>query len=383
VQSHTQIAKQAIQELPPGYFSMVMATGIISLDAFWMCSVDLAIWLSWLNIITFVVLYCMSCVRLVWFPQRLLNDLTDHSRGVGFFSAVAGTCVLGVQFLIVFHDPGTAKFLWWLGITLWMCLIYSVFTAFTIKSVKPTLSSGINGAWLLAIVATQSVSVLGSQLSSHWGAMDQPALFVALAMWLCGGMLYIWMISLIFYRYTFFSFVPSDLAPPYWINMGAVAISTLAGAALISKAPAAKFLTDMLPFLRGFTLFFWATATWWFPMLVILAVWRYVFKRYPIAYDPSYWGLVFPLGMYAACTYRLTQTFDLPFLFAVPRIFFAMGFCAWGLTFFGLLKALFRAHSVTKTADTDSCHEEVRTAATPDPCFSTPLVPADQDQPKG
>jgi voltage-gated anion channel len=49
-------------------------------------------------------------------------------------------------------------------------------------------------------------------------------------MWLWGGMLYIWMISLIFYRDTFFRFSADDLTPPYWINMGAVAISALAGA---------------------------------------------------------------------------------------------------------------------------------------------------------
>ena len=47
-------------------------------------------------------------------------------------------------------------------------------------------------------------------------------------------MLYIWIISLIFYRYTFFRSRPSDLTPPYWINMGAVAISTLAGTLLVA-----------------------------------------------------------------------------------------------------------------------------------------------------
>ena len=50
-------------------------------------------------------------------------------------------------------------------------------------------------------------------------------------------MLYIWIISLIFYRYTFFTMHPSDLAPPYWINMGAVAISTLAGSLLVLASP--------------------------------------------------------------------------------------------------------------------------------------------------
>ena len=37
--------------------------------------------------------------------------------------------------------------------------------------------------------------------------------FLALSMWLWGGLLYIWMMSLIFYRYTFFRLSPDDLPP--------------------------------------------------------------------------------------------------------------------------------------------------------------------------
>ncbi len=54
---------------------------------------------------------------------------------------------------------------------------------------------------------------------------------------------------LIFYRYTFFTMSPSDLAPPH--------------------SPA---LEQILPFVRGFTWMWWATATWWIPMLLILVV---------------------------------------------------------------------------------------------------------------
>ena len=70
----------------------------------------------------------------------------------------------------------------------------------------------------------------------------EPILFFGLAFWLGGGMLYIWIISLIFYRYTFFPFSPSDLTPPYWINMGAMAISTLAGTLLVANAAASPLL---------------------------------------------------------------------------------------------------------------------------------------------
>jgi hypothetical protein len=46
-----------------------------------------------------------------------------------------------------------------------------VFTALTIKDKKPTLDEGFSGAWLLAVVATQSIAVLSAYLAAHW---DRP-----------------------------------------------------------------------------------------------------------------------------------------------------------------------------------------------------------------
>ena len=76
-------------------------------------------------------------------------------------------------------------------------------------------------------------------------------LFFALCMYLLGAMLYLTIITLIFYRFTFLTLTVDQLTPPYWINMGAVAITTLAGASLLLQADRWPFLVMLRPFLTG------------------------------------------------------------------------------------------------------------------------------------
>jgi tellurite resistance protein TehA-like permease len=331
---------EGIREFHPAYFALPMATGIVSIASHLLGMAEAAAFLFWANLPAYAAVWALTLGRALVFPADFLRDLGSHQRGPGFFTSVAATCVLGLQFAVLRGDDRVGHALWWLGMLLWCGCTYAVFVLLSIREDKPSLADGINGGWLVAVVATQSLCVLGCRaLAPRFDHGDGVYLFLA-SLWLCGGMLYVWMISLVFYRYTFFRFSPSDLTPPWWINMGAVAISTVAGTSLVAAASRSALLAGLLPFVKGLTLMFWATATWWIPMLLVLGIWRH--RAQPFAYDPLLWGLVFPLGMYALCTHRLGEVWRLPALSWIARAFAVVALGSWLLTFLGMAARILR-----------------------------------------
>src|SRR3546814_12267024 len=114
----------------------------------------------------------------------------DHLSAPGFFTFVAACGILGSQCLLLGGNLRVAVLLGGVGLLAWIVLTYTIFTVLTIKRNKPTLDRGINGGWLLAGVATQSMAVLAGLIAVE---VPQPMLvelkFFARPMWSWGGRL--------------------------------------------------------------------------------------------------------------------------------------------------------------------------------------------------
>ena len=115
----------------------------------------------------------------------------------------------------------------------------------------------------------------------------------------------------------------------------------LAGSNILLAADRApERIARLAPFIEGLVVMAWATATFWFPLMIAIGIWRHLVRRVRLRYHPSYWAMVFPLGMYGAATYRMRGAIDLDALAWLPKAELAVSLVGWTITFGGRLRSL-------------------------------------------
>jgi tellurite resistance protein TehA-like permease len=327
--------REAVRTLNPGYFALVMATSIVSIAMQNHHAYALSVALLWLAGIEYAVLVILHVWRLAVFRTEVRADLSDPRRGFGFFTFVAGTDVLGTRLAASAHHM-PAFVLLAVGWLAWLVLGYVVpWTAVLSQARRPVIA-GANGTWFIWVVASQSVAVLAAALEPSATTGQQELALLAVFSWSVGVFLYAAAGIFVATRLLTYEVPPADLTPPYWVAMGATAITVVAGARIVQMADA-PIVTATRGLIAGASVAFWAFGTWLIPVLVAAGVWRHVVHRIPLRYEATLWSIVFPLGMYGVGGYYLGTVDQLPIVKAIGANESWVGLAAWALTFLAML----------------------------------------------
>jgi len=356
----------AVETLDPAYFGFVMSTGIVSI-AFRELGVEvIALPLAVFNVACYLLLVGLFAARVALFPGRVAADLRDRERHWGTLTFIVGTNTVGVQLVTFFDAVQAATALWALTSVATPLLLYYLFGTEIIGARKQAVSERIDGAFLLVIVCMQSLAILGGLLSTALSSYTDAIVLLSMSYFGAGYVLYFVVVTVVAYRLLDGAVRPADWTGPYWITMGAAAITTLAGSTLGPRLESMPVWEPYAPVMIGVTFLAWAIASWWIPLLLAMDVWKFLtgdiegrpplwvvavpwarlgFGRRLHVYDPAAWGRVFPMGMYTACTLNLAgvQTFSL--LDVVPRYWGWFALVVWALTFLGMVRAVGRTLS--------------------------------------
>jgi tellurite resistance protein TehA-like permease len=324
-----------IRTLYPGYFACVMATGIVSIALLLshVVALSLVLWIA--GVVLLVYLAAVYLARAVLFLREVRADLFNAAAAFGFFTFVAAVGVTATRFALGGWSLVPALLTALAGIA-WFVLIYWTFAMLLFTNEQP-IERALNGSWLIAIVATESLAITWVLLIPILPGQGAPLQLLAYAFWAFGVLLYVIFIALIMYRFFFTRLRHGDLTPPYWINMGAAAITTVAGVRLLGVAHPTALVVTLRPFITGFTVMMWAWGTWWIPLLLVIGIWKYLVFRELLRYQPTLWSVVFPLGMYSTALQLLAHLHGLEFLAPLGTGAAWVALAAWAVVMVGWL----------------------------------------------
>lgn len=328
-----------LKKMYPGYFTLTMATGIIALglDLLNMPSVAvLTRAMYFITVLSWLILFFLYAWRLIQFPKAMWADLMDPRKTFNFFTFVAGTNVTGL--LLHLHNYYLLAIACWaVAFVAWAVLLYLSFGVLTLIHGERTLKI-VDGGWLICIVGTQSLVLLGLKIVPMLGEYAPLMMLIIFMLWGLGLILYGIFVTLFSYRIFFNEMTFEDYTPQIWVVMGAAAISANASSTLDMADPVLSVLYEVHAVIDSMALITWAWASWWIPLLVLISAWKHIIHKIPLRYDPRQWSIVFPIGMYTVASIQLSLAAEFDPLHWISHIMVWVAIIVWSL----LMIALFR-----------------------------------------
>lgn len=333
-------ADSAISGLSPGYFALVMATGILSValhEAGLLGASQVALAVA---VGAYLVLAGLFVTRAIRHGRRLLGDARNPETAFGFFTIVAGTGVLAAGF----QGNGLGSLsvgLLIVAAAIWLVLGYVLpWQVLMMRDGEPILAR-TNGTWFIWSVASQSLAVGLSGLHPTTPRLADLLGIATVMAWSVGTILYVGIAVLVILRVVHHGITPHQFEPPYWVAMGALAISVVAGASIVDMG-SVPMVDAARGLIGGTVVVFWCFAAWLVPLLVGAGAWRHLIHRIPLRYTPALWSMVFPLGMFAVASMRLGRVEHMPAVETIGTGFLVVALLAWLLVAAGLAVTLGR-----------------------------------------
>jgi tellurite resistance protein TehA-like permease len=329
------LVRSRVRQVDPGYFALVMATGILSIAASAGGAGTLSLVLLWIAVAGYVILVIAYGWRLAAWPREFLADAVEPTTAFAFFTFVAGSNVLGTRLAAAGYPVVTAALLA-VSAAAWLALAYGVPLALVSRRADPPALVSANGTWFLWTVGTESIAVAAGSLPMPARARLAP---VVIGCWAVGVVLYLLVAVLVLTRLLRYPVDPAGVTPAYWVFMGATAISVVAGATAL-RLPADPLLAATRPLIGGLSVVLWAFGTWLIPWLVGLGVWRHIVRKVPLRYESALWSMVFPLGMYCLASTSLGTALGVQWLATLGRDGFWAALVVWAVVLLAMLASL-------------------------------------------
>jgi tellurite resistance protein TehA-like permease len=244
---------------------------------------------------------------------RLLRDprqVCDDARAPAALTGVAATAVLGARVVGLGWDWVGAVLLA-IALCLWIALIGRVLRHWS----TPTV-----GVAFMTAVATESLSVLAATLAV--GERAAWLLTAGVVTFVLGLVLYVFVLG----RFDFRQLLTG--CGDHWITGGALAIATLAITRITLATHPLHQLRTLVPALKTVSLVLWSVSAAWLVALLVVEV-----VRRRLDYDVRRWATVFPVGMYAACSFDTGAVARAPAITDFARVWVWVALAVWGAVF--------------------------------------------------
>jgi len=330
----------AVETLSPGYFAMVMGTGIVSIGLHDLGWSGLSLTLLIVAAVSYLGLWVLYVWRAVSFRQAMLHDLRSPETAFAYFTVVAATDVLAVR-LLAEGFTGVAVALVGFAALVWFVFGYLLPWQVLMRRDGRPILARTNGTWFIWAVASQSLAIGMSMLQPLAGRGQAWVALLAVLSWSVGVALYAAVAMLVLLRIVHFGITAEQFEPPYWVTMGAMAIAVVAGSRIVEMEPTPMVeATGRL--IAGTVAIFWTFCLWLIPMLIGAGFWRHVRHRVPLRYVPTLWSIVFPVGMFAVASINLGRVDRLPIVEGIGSVTLAVAVLVWAVVFVAMLRHVVR-----------------------------------------